>query len=430
MRLSVATVVDRLRVSLFVVPMLGVVTGVGLAEGMLAVDRSLGIGNDLPLVLTSTVEGARSVLSTVATATISVAGIAFSVSLLILQQASGQFSPRVVHGLFRDPFNRRVMAVALGTFSYSLVVLRAVRAPEESGAAVVVPNLSVALAVLLGIGAILAIIGLISHIAHTMEVSAILRRILTEARGAVPEHPGAATAVPDAPAGGGHLVRADRDGWVQQIAADDLLGLVGPGGMVRMETGIGRFVFGGAPLLSVWPAPPHGGDGDDLAHRARDAVVVGASRTVAQDPTYGIRQLVDVALIALSSGVNDATTAQDALFHAGALLTRLLAHPQRRVHRDDDGRTVVLAHTPTPVELVELTFTEVRQAAAPLPDVCVYVLECLHLVRRTLEGAPVDPAVAAALDAQAHLVLAGAEQAGPLPADLARVRRAHDRHFA
>src|SRR5690606_23782105 len=111
-----------------------------------------------------------------------VAGIAFSISLLVIQQTSNQYSPRVVHSLFRDPFNRRVMGVAVGTFTYCLIALRAVRGPLEEGGDPVVPNLSVAVGVVLGVLAILAIVAFIDHNAHTMEASQILGRISADSK--------------------------------------------------------------------------------------------------------------------------------------------------------------------------------------------------------------------------------------------------------
>jgi uncharacterized membrane protein len=112
------------------------------------------------------VDSARAVLGVIAGATIAFAGIAFSVSLLLISQSSSQYSPRVVHGLFRDPFNKRVMGVVIGTFTYCLVVLRAVRSPLDGVGNAVIPSLSIAVALLLGITTILSIVGFISHAAH------------------------------------------------------------------------------------------------------------------------------------------------------------------------------------------------------------------------------------------------------------------------
>jgi uncharacterized membrane protein len=106
--------------------MMFVVVAVLLGEAMLVVDSRV---EDISPRLTATVDSARSVLSVVAGATLAFAGIAFSVSLLLISLSSSQYSPRVVHGLFRDPFNKRVMGIVIGTFTYALVVLRAVRGP-------------------------------------------------------------------------------------------------------------------------------------------------------------------------------------------------------------------------------------------------------------------------------------------------------------
>ena len=158
--------------------MLAVIAATGLGVASLAVDRHVDTTlADLPLGFTSTVESARTLLGVIAGATISFAGIAFSVSLLIIQLASSQYSPRVVHTLFRDPYNKRVMALVVGTFTYCVVVLRSVRSALEQGGDPVVPNISVAIAVVLGIATILAIVAFINHSAHAMDVSEILERI-------------------------------------------------------------------------------------------------------------------------------------------------------------------------------------------------------------------------------------------------------------
>jgi len=165
---------DRIRSSLFYVPLLFSGLGALLAQGALLLDaRAPGV----PDRLASTVDSARSVLSVIASATLTFAGIAFSVSLLLISAASSQYSPRVVRGLFRDPFNKRVMGVVIGTFIYCLVVMRAVRGPLEEAGTPVIPSISVLLAVVLGMTAILSIVAFINHSAHSMEVSTMLHRV-------------------------------------------------------------------------------------------------------------------------------------------------------------------------------------------------------------------------------------------------------------
>ena len=107
-----------------------------------------------------------------------------------------------------------------------------------------------------------------------------------------------------------------------------------------------------------------------------------------QDVSYGLRQLADVALKALSPGINDPTTAQDAIFHAAAVLAEILRQDPEPVERTGDGgRCVVLSEQPTHADLVGLAYDEVRRAAATHPTVCLYLLESLHLVRQALDAA-------------------------------------------
>ena len=193
MRLS--SIAERFRASLFLVPLIAVVTAIAVAAVSLVVDQRIDSGStQLPLGLTSTVDSARALLSTVAGATITFAAIAFSISVLIIQQASNQYSPRVVHTLFRDPFNKRVMGLVVGTFTYCLIVLRSVRTALEEGGAPIIPNVSVAIAVVLGVTTILAIVAFINHSAHSMDISEILARVRARGDHA---HPTRVVAQPD-----------------------------------------------------------------------------------------------------------------------------------------------------------------------------------------------------------------------------------------
>jgi uncharacterized membrane protein len=430
-----AAVVERIRSSLFVVPVAFLLGGIVLGFASIELDRRVVDTNtDLPVVLTSTVDSARAVLGTVASATITVAGIAFSISLLVIQLASSQYSPRVVHGLLRDPLSKRVMGVVVATFAYCLVVLRAVRGPLEEDGDPTIPNVSVAIAVVLGIVSILLIIAFIDHSAHTMDVSRILssatdaaldgaRRMWapspSERQQDVP-----VVAVADPP--DDHLlVELSSHGWVQQVDLDAVSLAAPPGGTVRLEIEVGRYAVAGTPLCRVWPMPD---DPDAACEQARKAIYTGPSRSVEHDVGYGIRQLADVALRALSPSVNDPTTAQDAMFHAGSVLRELMERvppPEASVREDD--RTLVRPERVDHVDLVDLAFDEVRIAAAGMPTMCIYLLELLALLDESAgEG---RPEVRAAMARQASMIRASAGRADLDPRDADRIRDAHDRRF-
>ncbi len=425
---------ERIRLSLFFVPVVGVLTSIIGAVVSIWIDSRLELqGTDLPLGATSTVASARAVLSTVAGATMTFAAIAFSISLLIIQQASSQFSPRVVHTLFRDPFNKRVMGLVMGTFTYCLVVLRSVRAFGEPGGDVVVPNLSVAMAVVLGIATIISIAAFLNHSAHSMDVSQILDRIENEATGHARRqwnlaesdqpHPEPIVA-PEHPA---HIVRFDRTGWVQQIDTDALLDCLPDDTTAWVVTYPGRYAIPGTPLCALSATPE---DIEETEQAIRGAVSTGSSRTMQQDISFGLRQMADVGLKALSTGINDPTTAQDSIFHSAAVLAELLRRdpPPRELSGDRDRRAV-LVEQHNGDHLVRLAFAELRRAAATQPAVCIYLLEALHLLREGLDSTGLASRTAVLVE-QARLVVAGCEAANLLPVDLDEVRGAFDRRFA
>jgi uncharacterized membrane protein len=366
MRLQLSSSIERIRGSLFFVPVVGVLISIVGAAVTIWIDSRLDLqGGDLPLGVTSTVASARAVLSTVAGATMTFAAIAFSISLLIIQQASSQFSPRVVHTLFRDPFNKRVMGLVMGTFTYCLVVLRSVRALDEAGGDVVIPNLSVAIAVALGIATIVSIAAFLNHSAHSMDVSQILERVENEATGharrqwSIAESdqppPPEPIAVPDRPA---HVVRFDRGGWVQQIDTDAFLAGLPEGTTAWVHTYPGRYAIRGAPLCSLSAVPE---DIEATEHAILGTVSTGNTRTMQQDISFGLREMADVGLKALSTGINDPTTAQDAIFHSTAVLAELLRRDPPPGELSGDGdRRVVLVEQHSGDDLVRLTFSELR----------------------------------------------------------------------
>ena len=436
-RLRLNAFVERIRASLFFIPMLTVIGAVAAGWAALALDQRLDEqpGN-LPLSLVTTVDGARALLSTVAGATIAFAGIAFSVSLLIIQQASSQYSPRVVHTLFRDPFNKRVLGLVVGTFTFCVIVLRSVRAPLEEGGVPIIPNVSVVIAMVLGIITILAIVAFIDHSAHSMDVSEILERVRLEATAHVQERwcdaePADAPGDPGPAAGEGPSpsvtkIRFNRTGWVQQINFEAIMDALDAGADLRLETWPGRYAIAGTVMATIDPAPQ---DLEELQHIVNESIVAGATRTMQQDAPYALRQLADVALKALSPGINDPTTAQDAIFHLAAVLSELLHRdPPQPMVVERDGARLIAAQQPTPENLVRLAFAETRMAAAEQPAVSIYLLEAIELVAETLVSSGL-PDRAAPLFAEAAKIVDGTRAANLISTDRREVEDAYQRRF-
>lgn len=430
MKLRLNSWLERGRTSLFLLPTTAVFAAIAAGLATVALDRRLDSSQVEFLGLPSTVDSARALLGTVAGATISFAGVAFSISLLVVQLTSTQYSSRLVNTVFRDPFNRRVMATVVGTFTYCLVVLRSVRSPLEAGGDPVIPNVSVVIALVLGIASILAVVALIDHNAHVMDVSQILDRVTSDAlvqvsrewRSADGAHAESDPAVVDL--AGATTITFDRSGWVQQLDIDDLLAAAPRGSSISISTYPGRFAVAGTELCRV-SGPVD--DADDVARRVRAAVAIGSTRTMQQDAGHGLRQVVDVALRALSPGVNDPTTAQDAIFHGAVILAAMVSRrPPASVLPRDGGGWLVLSDAPTHEDVVELAYDEVRHVAAGDATVSGYLLEAIRLVREVAgEGSAADRALAE----QARLVVEGCEASGLLPHDLARVQRSFAAKF-
>ncbi len=421
----------KVRGSLFYVPALFIVAALGLARLLTWVDSTYDL-DALPVLLRSpiiesTAGGARALLGTAAGATITVAGIVFSVTVVSVQLASSQFSPRVLRGFLSDPFKQNVMGFVVGTFTFCLVVLAVIRAEFDEGVIrteIAQRRLGVTVALALAVLAILAIVAFIDQSARSLQVGELVRRIADETVARIHAvHPASADPVDSGaapmPAGMGTVIRADRDGWVQRVDVPGLLEVLPPGGVVRLDTRVGAFVAQELPLATIWPEPD---DAEAVAAEVRAAVQLGRTRTMRQDPSFGVRQLVDIALRALSPGINDPTTANEVLVHlAGVVREILLRDLPPRVAGGEEGRRIYMPHNLDRGAYVRGAFSEIRVAAAGQPSVLRTLVRVLAGLDELLEVEGL-PGRARPLRKEAQLVLDGLSDTELLETDVERVR--------
>lgn len=424
MLVRLRSALESFRNSLFFLPALFVALAVVLAQLMLEADQRVAL-DSVPSFLRFTVDSARELLSTVAGATITVSGIVFALTALTVQLASSQFSPRVVRGFLRDRFAQAAIGFMAATFTYSLLILRAVRSPSDA-ASDVVPNLSAGLALLLAVGVVIAILAYVNHTAQSLQATQLIGHItegtIALVRKRFPEREAGLTA-PPAPVGvgPGRALRSPRSGWVQQLSEQALMAALPESGLVRVELRVGSFVHEGKRLATVW-ADEH--DGEDLDENLVEAFAVGRMRTMQQDVLFGIRQLVDVALRALSTGVNDATTAYECIVHLGSVLYEILRRDLPPVViTGEQGRCMLRPHELTHADYVARSFDQIRMNITTMPDQCVALLHTLGGLVDELEDLGLADRVEP-LRRQARLVVAGATAAQPLPDDLELVERA------
>jgi uncharacterized membrane protein len=415
-----AALAYRFRESLFALPLLIVVGGMALAVITRVVDGNIGPSPRYLLQMDSGV--ATTLLSTIAGATITTAGVIFSLTIVSLQLASSQLSPRVMRWFIRDRLSQVVIGLLVATFVYCVLSL-----PDLDGSSPVpAPPLTVTVAIVLTIATVITIIAHVDHLAHRLEVGQVVREIAAEgsmvidavAAAAVHERP-AHDADMDVPQNALRLT-SPGNGWVSQVHAERLLAAIPAGTTIRLDTRVGAYIHLGQPLVTIWPLPAHP---DRVRHKLARAVVVSDSRTMQEDVDFAFRQLVDIGLRALSSAINDPTTAVEATLRVGSLLRRVLSAPPRLpAVAGPEGRILLRPWDLDPKEYIGHGFDQLRQAAPSQPLVAAAILRVLRmLVAHAKESG--RPEHLPALREQTELLVDSLERAPDLhPRDLARLK--------
>lgn len=426
---------SNLRASFWFLPALIVAFSTALAVGLIEADSS-GSQDwmaDWPRLFGAGAAGARGMLATIAGSMMTVVGVTFSMTLVTLALASSQYTSRILRNFMSDRVTQVVLGIFAGIFTYCLIVLRTIRGGDEGG---FVPSLSVAVSVLLAIGGIGALIFFIHHIASSIQASSIIASVTKETLEAVdrlfPEKVGREPMDDEAdpsrlplPTRNWQAVTARRNGYLQGVDHAALLRLAREHKtIVRMDRGIGEFVVQNTPLASL--ALEHPPDEEIIAD-LRAAYSIDRFRTVHQDCAFGIRQLVDMALRALSPGINDTTTAVMCVDHLTAILARLASREIPSSRRYEDGELRVIAIGQTFATLVAESFDQIRGSAAGNVAIMVGMLGALQTIA-SLTGSPSRRRV---LREQAECIAELAERTIKSPPDrarfesrLARVRKA------
>ena len=287
---------------------------------------------------------ARTVLSVIAGSLITVAGLTFSITMVVLQLASTQFSPRILRTFFGDRITQVTIGAYVGTFVYAIFVLRAVGSFGDAG---FVPRLSVTVAALLGIAAVVLLIVYLHHVSQMVQVSHVtaeiaretLRRIdalmpdrydpaTDERDGRVPAAWRDGPSTPVFPARPGYVQRVDLDGLTDRVekCADRVAILVCPGDFAGLES----------PIAAVWPASA------ECTQQLLDAVSIADERDLEQDVDFGIRQLADTALRAASPGVNDPMTVVTCVSYLRSILVRITERATPAAHLADASCEIVV----------------------------------------------------------------------------------------
>ena len=410
-----------------------------IALAVLLIATDLAIGTDWirkqTLLFGVGASGARGMLSAIAGSMMTVASLTFSLTISTLAVASSQYTSRLIRNFMRDRLNQFVLGYFVGLFAYCLVVLRIIRSGDEGA---FVPPLAVLGGLLLALVSIGVLIFFIHHIAESIQVGIILRRVTDETLQAINElfpaalgapaaggnpgpAPGDSAATPDEVVPEGHrwyAVSAKRFGYVQSLDAKGLLAMAAEiDGVVRMSADIGSFVTPAGSLCEIAiAAPPE----DELLAKLRGAFDIGEARTIEQDAAFGIRQMVDIALKALSPGINDTTTGVMCVEHLAAVLETLASRTIPDRLRAEDGQVRFIAGGRTFDVLAGLCLDQIRQSASGNTAVMAALLRAIEAAGRQTS----DRARRRTLSRHARLIATLARDSVTCPDDLGPVSTA------
>lgn len=441
MRARISLLSDTLRNSYWFVPGLMTLAAVLLSYLTVWADGLLEDG-ELPgwlgdVLFDGNTDGAAEILGTTASSMITVAGVVFSITVVVLTLASAQFGPRLLDSFMRDRGTQVTLGTFVGGFTYSLLVLRALQFGTD-GAAL---RLSVSMALAWALSGVVVLIYYIHHISITIQAPELVDAIAGELVGATErlfpdadrlEHgrePGPDGSGRELPPEDGHGVDALADGYLEVIDLDGLVELARDRDLlVALDTRPGRFVVPGTTVARAWPADRVD---DDLAAALAGTMVTGARRSNVQDVDFPVQQLAEIAVRALSPSVNDPYTAITCVdqLSVGLCLLAGRGFPPAQVADADGVVRVVVADPVTFADLVDSAYSQIRQNAAQHAAVHVAIVAALARIA----GCVHDPDRLGCLEDQAdrvrtaaHRDVADERDLAPLDVALSQLRQAAD----
>lgn len=383
MRAKLWQVLESLKDSFWLIPALIVAVGVVLAEVAVTLDRrgSLSESALTAWLYEGGEAGARTLLGAIAGSTIAVAATVFSITIATLTLASNQMGPRLLRNFVRDRGNQATLGIYLATFAYSLLVLRSVRGVDEHA---FVPHFAISGGVVLALGCVTMLIFFVNHIANRINAETVIDLVYQDLRRSVRQLT-TETPSPEEQCevnrnrrwSDGESITDTRDGFIQQLDDTAIADWASENGVsIRLFARVGSFVFPGAPIAIV--APPN----SQATQVVRGAMALGATPTASMDLEFAVTQLTDIAVRALSPGINDPNTAIRVVDRLGAALCTLADRhlPSGTFMRG--GRLVYERDRTDYAGLTDAMFHPIRQNAGRSAAVFIHMAEVLIAVAR------------------------------------------------
>ncbi len=362
---------SNLRSSFWFVPSLILLGSIALAIALINVDSA---SNDRWLAQWSHLfgagaEGSRGMMSTIASSMMTVVGVTFSMILVVLALASSQYTSRILRNFIRSRVTQIVLGIFAGIFTYCLIVLRTIRSGDEG---TFVPSLAVFFGLVMALGGVGTLMFFIHHIASSIQASNIIASVANETIRTIerlfPEHLELKptndkdnTTLDFLTEWNWNTVLAKKNGYIQSVDNQALLRIAkDKKSIVRMERCIGEFVVQDTPLVSLSLKDTLD---QDTINDLLASFVISHYRTLEQDAAFGIKQIVDVALKALSPGIIDTTTAVMCVDYLTAILAQMANRKIPSSYRSEDGVLRVIAKTHCFDSMLSESFNQIRSIA-------------------------------------------------------------------
>ena len=421
---------ESLRTNLWLVPSCMVALIAGLFVVTYALDRSVSAGSltSSGFVMAGGPDAARQMLIAIAAAIITVAGVVFSITILVLQLASQQFGPRMLRNFIRDFGTQVSLGAFVSTFVYAVLALGAV---QSGPSPTFVPHISITVALGLMVVDLGVLIYFIHHVATSIQLTTVVSGIARDFRTTLAAMQADVSRMQrNLPPGGageqrqpdtvGAPVVARASGFLQAIGHERLVTIgAQSNAVIRLIRRPGHFIAKGETLGLVFPAEAAPGVSDalDRSH------IVGPNRTLTQDLGFAIDQLVEIALRALSAAVNDTFTALNCIDWLGDCLGRAMAAPlPDGIYRDRRGVVRLIEPVITMERLVKGATDKIRQSGTGMPAVYIRQLENFNKLMALAQTAEQREI----LLTHAELILRASEESVQEPADQRDVRTAYD----
>ncbi len=376
-----------LRTGLWFVPTLMALGAVGLAAIALNLDAGLADEAARKFWLHSGgPEDARNLLSTVFSSMVTMATLVISITMVVLTLAASQLGPRLVRNFMGDLRTQLVFGLFLMTIIYCLLVLRTLDSELDTSA---VPHIAVTIATALALINLFATLFFIHNLPRSIVSDTVIRRVDGDLRNSISrllsadddgqshvERPTAENALPTDFDQRASSIWLSGEGYVQAIEYEQLVEIAcRHKAVVRLDFRAGHFVIRGSYKADIYPERPLG---PDLATEIEGAILIGEERTPVQDLEFSIRHLVEIAVRALSTGINDPFTATAVIDRLGAALGELMRRElQPEVFCDQAGVVRVVARVPNFRAFVDVAFHQIRQAGASHPAIIIQMLNVI-----------------------------------------------------